>query len=133
MSSEALSEQSYVRKGAGYDEVYPSGQTEPCASYPKRFPSTNSPSREEDEDLNEDGSESDMDKSPLRTIVGPDDVRNFILPFVWMTNDFSSTIQRKHFNTFRDRYQIPIDVPIHLPYKFEKCYYYGATDVRMFK
>jgi len=50
-----------------------------------------------------------------------------------MVNNFSSTIQRKHFNTLWDRYQILDDVPIHLPYKFEMCHYHGATDVRMYK
>ena len=50
-----------------------------------------------------------------------------------MVNDFSLTIQRKHFNTLWDRYQIPIDVPISLPNKFEKCYYHGATNVRMYE
>ena len=141
MSSEALSEQSCVCERAGYNEVYPSGQCNP-ASYLERDPSTNSPSKEEDEDSDEDGSESDMDeissdkesdKSPLKTIVGPDSLRNFVLPLIWTVNDFSFTIQRKHFNTLRDRYGIPVDVPIHLPHKFEKCYYCDAPDVRMYK
>ena len=61
MSSEALSEQSCVRKGAGYDEVYSSSQTDPDASYPERDLFANSPSKEEDEDSYKDGSESDTD------------------------------------------------------------------------
>ena len=38
MSSEASSEQLCVHKGAGYDEVYPSGQDDPNASYIERVP-----------------------------------------------------------------------------------------------
>ena len=142
MPSEALSEQSYVCKGAGCNEVYPSGQYDPGASYPERDLSANSPSEEEDEDLDEDESENDMDEvlgneesneSPLRTVVNLDGLRNFVLPLIWTIDDFSSTIQRKHFNTLRDRYQIPVDVPICLPYKFEKCYYLDAPNVGMYE
>ena len=62
MSSEALSEQSCVRKGAGYNEVYLSGQTNPGATYIERDSSANSPSEEEDEDLDKYGLGSYMDK-----------------------------------------------------------------------
>ena len=61
MSSEALSEQLCVRKGAGYDEVYSLGQTNPGTSYPESDLFANSPSKEEDEDSYKDGSESDID------------------------------------------------------------------------
>ena len=146
MSSEALSEQSCICEGMGYNEVYLSGRCAPGASFPKRDLSTNSPFDEEDEYLDEDGSESDIDEvsideesneSPFRTVVGPNGLRNFILPLIWTINNFSSTIQRKHFNTLRDRYQIPVDVPIRLPHKFKKCYCrdapYVGTYEQMFK
>ena len=90
--------------------MYPSGQTNLGTSYPKKDPFANSPSEEEDEDSNEDRSKSDMDEvsgdkesdeSPLRTVVGPDGLRNFVLPLIWMVNDFSLTVQRKHFNTLQ--------------------------------
>ena len=145
MSSEASSEQSCVCEGAGYNEVYLSGQDDPGTSYFERVPSTNSPSKEEDEDLNVDKSKSDTNgnsdgeknvenvESPIRSIIGPDGLRNFILPLMWMVNDFNLTIKRKHFNTLRERYQIPIDIPIHLPFKFEKCHCRGADDVRVYE
>ena len=113
MFSKALSEQSCVREGAGYDEVYLLGRTDLGTSYLKRDLSTNSPSEEEDEDSDSNRLKSDMEEissdvesyeSPLKTAVGPDDLRNFILPLIWTVNDFSSNIQRKHFNTLRDRY-----------------------------
>ena len=62
MSSKALSEQSCVCEGASYDEVYLSGQTDLGATYIERDPSANSPSEEEDEDLDEYGSGSYMDE-----------------------------------------------------------------------
>ena len=113
MSSEASSEQSCVREGAGYNEVYPSGQDDPGASYFERVPSANSPSEEEDEDLDVDESESkkneDSDceenvESPIRSIIGPNGLRKFVLPLMWTVNDFNSTIKRKHFYTLRGRY-----------------------------
>ena len=83
--------------------------------------------------MDEVSSDEESDESSLRTVVGPNSLRNFVLPLIWMVNDFSSTIQKKHFNTLWDRYQIPIDVTIRLPHKFEKCYYHDAPDVRMYK
>ena len=44
MSSEASSEQLCVRKGVGYDKVFPSGQDDPSTSYDERDSSANSPS-----------------------------------------------------------------------------------------
>ena len=49
-----------------------------------------------------------------------------------MVNDFNSSIKQKHFNTLREKYQIPVGIPIRLPFKFEKCYYQGAEDVRVY-
>ena len=84
-------------------------------------------------DMDEVSGDEENGKSLLRTVVGLDGLRNFILPLIWMVNDFSLIDKRKNFNTIRDRYQIPVNVPICLPYKFEKCYYHGATDVEMFE
>ena len=52
---------------------------------------------------------------------------------MWIVNDFNSTIKTKHFNTLRERYQVLVDIPIRLPFKFEKCYYRGADGVRVYK
>lgn len=140
MSIEASSEQLCVRKGAGYDEV--SGQGNPGAFYPERVPFANSPFEEEDEDWNKDRSESDIngvsnnkesEESSIKIIMGPDGLRNFVLPLILTVNDFCSTIQSKHFNTLQDRYQIPVDVPLCLPFKFDKCYYCGVDDVRVYE
>ena len=50
--------------------------------------------------------------SPLRTV-----------------NDFISKIKEKHFKTLRDKYQIPDNIPMRLPYKSKKCYYEGLEDL----
>ena len=131
MSSEASSEQLCACEGAGYNKVYPSGWDDPSASYSERVPFANSSSEEEEEDSDVDGLESstneDSDeenvKSPIRSVVGPDSLRKFVLPFMWTVNNFNSTIKRKNFDTLRERYQIHVDIPIRLPFKFEKCYY----------
>ena len=51
----------------------------------------------------------------------------------WMVNDFNSTIKEKHFSTLRANYQIPDNIPIHLPYKSKKCYYEGVEGVRVYE
>ena len=140
MSSEVSSEQSCVREGAGYDEVYLSSQDDRGASYPKRVSSF----KDEQEDLDVDESKSSTTKdsngeniesveSPIRSVTSPDGLRKFVLPLMWTINDFNLTIKRKHFDTLRERYQTPVDIPIRLPFKFEKCYYRDAKDIRLYE
>ena len=74
-------------------------------------------------DLNE-GSDDD-EEQPIKSVVGADGLREFIMLLEWMVNDFRSTIKEKHFNILRANYQIPNNIPIHLPYKLEKRYYEG--------
>ena len=50
-----------------------------------------------------------------------------------MVNYFASTIKEAHFKTLRANYQILDYIPIHLPYKSEKCYYDGVDDVRVYE
>ena len=50
-----------------------------------------------------------------------------------MVNNFKSTIKEKHFNTLREKYQIPHHIPIRLPYKSKKCYYRGVDDVGIYE
>ena len=109
MSSEASSKQSCVREGAGYNEVYPSGQDDPGASYSERVPSANSPFDEEDEDLDVDESESktneDSDyeenvESPIRSIIGPNGLRKFVLPLMWTVNDLTRPLKENIFTPY---------------------------------
>ena len=139
--SSASSEQSCVREGASYDEVYPLGQDDPGTSFDERVPSANSPSTEEDDDLDVDGSESDSnedenignDEPPIQSVIRPDGHRQFKLLSLWTINDFNSTIKKKYFETLREKYQILVGIPISLPFKFEKFYYQDAEDVKVYE
>ena len=51
----------------------------------------------------------------------------------WTVNAFTSMIKEAHFKTLRANYQIPDYIPIHLPYKSEKCYYEGVDDVGVYE
>ena len=111
MSSEASSDQSCVREGVGYDEVYLSGQDDLGTSYDERVPSSNSPSVEEAEDLHMDELEVDSNNEdignaepPTQSVTSPDGFRQFILLPLWMVNDYNSTINKKHFDTLREKY-----------------------------
>ena len=70
---------------------------------------------------------------PIQTIIGPNGLREFIMLPLWMVNDFRSTIKESHFKTLRSKYQIPDNIPLHLPYKLEKCYYRGVEGVKVYK
>ena len=83
--------------------------------------------------MDEVSGDEEINESSLRSVIGPDGLRNFILPLIWTVNNFSSFVKSKHFNTLRDRYKILADVPIRLPRKFEKCYYRDAPNVGMYE
>nr|POF21784.1 hypothetical protein CFP56_55865 [Quercus suber] len=76
-----------------YDEVYPFGQDDLSTSYDERVSSANSPSAEEDDDLDVDGSEGDSNdeedigsaEPPIQSVIGPDGFRQFILLSLWIT------------------------------------------------
>ena len=93
----------------------------------------------EDGDLDVDRSKSDSNddlassKPPTQSVIGPNGFREFIMIPLWTINDFNSSIKQTHFNTLREKYQIPINIPIHLPSKHEKCYYKGLEDVGMYE
>ena len=132
--SSASSNQSFVCDGAGYDEVYPSGHKD-HDSPSERSPSASSSMDEESEMEKSNGDSSDglMDVDPpIQSIIGPDGVREFILLPLWIVNNFISKIKETHFKTLRDKYQIPYNIPMRLPYKSEKCYYEGLEDLGIY-
>ena len=107
--SSASSEQSCVRKGAGYNEVYLLGQDDSGTSSEEKVSSANSPSMEDD-DLEGDRSKSDSnedignDEPPVRSVIGSDGFREFIMLSLWMINDFNSSIKQRHFNSLKEKY-----------------------------
>ena len=80
----------------------------------------------------EEGSD-DCEEQPIKSVVGADGLREFIMLPEWTVNDFRSTIKDKQFNTLRANYQIPDNIPILLPYKSEKCYYEGVEGVGVYE
>ena len=157
MSSDAMSEESSVHEGAGYDEAFGSGvESEDFSPSSRRETSAQSLDGEDEcyaEDLEievrkeeswvvgrdaPDGEESDGDESDDEegssegASAGPGDNRPFILPSEWAVNKFLPSMSDKIFSELRIRYQIPEHIPIRLPYENKKCYTGRTVDVGMY-
>ena len=131
--SSASSNQSFVRDGAGYEVLYPSGYKDPDELI-ERTPSATSPSStNEDMELVEPEEGSDDGDQGIKSVVGVDRLREFVMLPEWTVNNFRSTIKEGHFKTLKAIYQIPDHIPIRLPYKAEKCYYDGVDDVGVYE
>ena len=131
--SSASSNQSFVHDGVGYEELYPSGCKDPD-ELSERSPSATSPfSKNEDMELAESEEGSNDGDQGIKSVVGADGLREFVMLLEWTVNNFKSTIKEVHFKTLRAIYQIPDHIPIHLPYKSEKCYYDGVDDVGVYE
>ena len=133
--SSALSNQSIIYDRADYEEVYLSGHKDQESPSEERSPSASSPSStNEDMEMADPEEAFDDDKEQqIKSVVGVDGFREFIMLPEWMMNDFNSTIKEKHFSTLRANYQIPDNIPIRLPYKLEKCYYEGVEGVGVYE
>ena len=65
--------------------------------------------------------------------MGPDGLREFITLPIWTINDFTFTIKESHFKTLKEKYQIPVNIPLRLPYLSEKCYYKGVEGIEVYE
>ena len=131
----ASSNQLVVCDKVDYEEVYPSGHKDQDGPSEERSLSASSPSStNEDMEMADpkEGSD-DGEEQPIKSVVGADGLREFVMLLEWMVNDFNSTIKEKHFSTLRANYQIPDNIPIRLPYKSEKCYYEGVEGVGVYE
>ena len=132
----ASSNQSFVRDGAGYVEMDLSGHKDPDNPSEER---SSSASSLRDKDSKMERSEGDSSdgligaEPPIQSVIGPDGLSEFILLPLWTVNDFVSKIKESHFKTLRDKYQIPIRIPMRLPYKSKKCYYEGLEDIGIYE
>ena len=133
--SSASSNQSLVRDGVDYEDVYSSGHVDQESSGEDRSPSaSSSSSTNEDTEVAEPVEISDYgEEQTLRSIIGTNGLREFIMLLEWTVNNFVSTIKENHFRTLRENYQIPKNIPIHLPYKSKKCYYDGVEGVGIYE
>ena len=103
--SSASSNQSFVRDGVGYEDVYPSGYRDPD-DLSERSPSASSPSsKNEDMEMAEpeEGSDDGEDQR-IKSVVGTNGLREFVMLPEWMINAFTSTIKEAHFKTLRANY-----------------------------
>ena len=133
--SSALSNRSIVRDGVDYKEVYPSGHVDQESPSEDRSLSASSSSlTNEDTEMAETVEISDDDEEQtLRSVIRANGLREFIMLPEWTVNNFVSTIKVNHFKTLRENYQIPENIPIHLPHKSEKCYYDGVEGVGIYE
>ena len=99
--SSASSNQLFIRDEAGYEEVYPSGYRDPDNLSEERSPSTSSPSSK-NEDMEvaepEEGFDDGEDQT-IKSVVGADGLREFVILPEWTVNAFMSTIKKPHFKT----------------------------------
>ena len=133
--SSASSNQSIVRDRVDYEEVYPSGHVDQESPSEERSSSTSSSSSTnedmemaEPEEVSDDGKE-----QALRSVIGANGLREFIMLSEWTMNHFVSTIKENHFKTLKENYQIPENIPIRLPYKSKKCYYDSVGGVGVYE
>ena len=133
--SSASSNQSVVRDGLDYEEVYPSSHREQDSPGDDRSLSSSSSSStyEDTEVVEQDEGFDDGEEQIVRSVVGADGLREFVMLPKWTVNYFSSVIKEKHFKTFRDNYQIPDNISIRLPHKSKRCYYEGVEGVGVYE
>ena len=133
--SSASSNQSVVHDGVDYEEVYQSNHVDQESPGEDRSPSTSSSSSTNEDmemtelvEISDDGEE-----QTLRSVIGANGLREFIMLPKWMVNNFVFTIKENHFKTLRENYQIPENIPTRLPYTSEKCYYDGVEGVGIYE
>ena len=131
--SSAPSNQSFVRDGAGYEELYPSSCRDPDELSERSSSATSPSSKNEDIELAEPEEGSDDSNQEIKSVVGVDELREFVMLPEWTVNNFKSTIKEVHFKTLRAIYQTLDHIPICLPYKSEKCYYDGVDNVGVYE
>ena len=131
--SSASSNQSFVRDEAGYEELYPSGYKDLDELSERSLSATSPSSKNKDMELAEPEEGFDDGDQGIKSIVGADGLREFVMLPEWTMNNFRSTIKEVHFKTLRAIYQIPDYIPIRLPYKAEKCYYDGVDDLGVYE
>ena len=133
--SSASSNQSVVCDGLDYEEVYPSDHKEQESPGEDRCPSSSSSSStyEDAEVVEQEECFGDGEGQIVRSVVGADGLREFVMLPEWTVNNFTSIIKEKHFKTFRDNYQILDSISICLPYKSERCYYDRVEGVGVYE
>ena len=104
--SSASSNQSFVHDKTNYEEVYPSGRKDQESPGEERSPSASSSSstNEDMEMVEQEKVSDDGEEQTLKSVVGADGLREFIMLPEWTMNNFVSTIKENHFKTLRDNF-----------------------------
>ena len=110
--SSASSNQSFVCDGASYEELYPSGYKDPDELSERSPSATSLSSKNKDMELAETEEGSDDGDQGIKSVVGADELREFVMLPEWTVNNFRCTIKEVHFKTIRAIYQIPDHIPI---------------------
>ena len=104
--SSASSNQSLVCDGVDYEDVYPSGHVDQESSGEDRSSSASSSSSTNEDtemaelvEISDDGEE-----QTLRSIIGTNGLREFIMLPEWTVNNLVSMIKENHFRTLRENY-----------------------------
>ena len=113
--------------------MYPSGCRDPDELSERSSPAASSSSKNKDMELAEPKEGFDDGDQRIKSVVGADGLREFIILLEWTVQNFTSTIKEVHFKTLRAIYQIPDHIPIRLSFKSEKCYYDGVEDVEVYE
>ena len=160
MSSNAMSEESSIHEGAGYDEAFDSGDefedfspllgretlaqsldgkdegyaegSEEVGVEVGKKGSWGDGGDDHDKEDGDGDKEDDGEESCEGASVGPEDNSPFILPAEWAVNKFLPSMSDKIFKELHVRYQIPENIPIYLPKENEKCYTGRTADVGMY-
>ena len=103
--SSASSNQSFVRDRAGYEELYPSGCRDPDELSERSSSAASPSSKNEDMELAEPEEGFDDGEQRIKSVVGTDGLREFVMLSEWTVNKFTSTINEAHFKTLRAIYQ----------------------------
>ena len=133
--SSASSNQSVVHDRVDYEEVYLSSHVDQESLGEDRSPSASSlSSTNEDMEMHEPVEISNNgEEQTLRSVIGANGLREFIMLPEWTVNNFVSTIKENHFKTLRENYQILENILIRLPYTLEKCYYDSIKGVGIYE
>ena len=97
--SSASSNQSFVRDGAGYEELYPSSCRDPDELSERSLSASSPSSKNKDMELAEPEEGFDVGEKRLKSVVDADKLREFVMLPEWTVNNFTSTIKEVHFKT----------------------------------
>ena len=84
--------------------MYPSGYKDPDELSERTPSATSSSSKNEDMELAEPGEGSDDGGKGIKSVVGADGFREFVMLPEWTVNNFRSTIKEVHFKMIRAIY-----------------------------